>query len=1555
MKLDPVAHELICKVVYVGPGMSGKTSNLRFIREHAPSDAVGDMVSIDTDSERTLQFDLLPLDIGTVKGYRCRFQFYTVPGQSYYAAIRRSVIEGADGIVFVCDSRREAMDENIESMNDLYDHLRYHKLPDTLPTVIQYNKQDLPTALPVEQLNPLLNHRNLPCFKASVITGEGVLDTLKKVALMVVDGISDPGAIEPITHGAEPSPPAAAVEARPAEEPETWLLTCHNCESLLEVPHVNDGDLFTCGSCSAPLQVQDRDRGLTRKPRPQGPLPRPAAPPPPPQPTPSRPAPSLSQTPSSAVPMSDDAQHVAHDDSYAMQALPDSAPAALAGPDPTGANPLLGAASFPLGGYDQIAELDVSLLGKRYRVREHRSRQIHRALALSPASMRQPGYTPIFERSVQAASTYRHRNAVALVTVDRSLPESPILLCADCPEFEPLTHVLQRRSKLQAPQAMAIMRQLCLVLEDAARHNLTHGWLRPDVVLLNAEGHVMLDELGLAKPHAYIVRESLGSSAATEHYLAPEHMLSEIPVDTRTDMFMLGALLFRMITGQGMVTGYSAHEALHKVKASGARSLRSIDADISRGLDSFCSRLTAVERKDRFPDYRTLIEQLDAFGGGARHNTLKLTQGIPAGERRRTRTNTPLRNETLRRGKNFTGTATATRKTTTGNQRRSVSATPPGGRRTLRGPPGHTGHHTGHHTAHHHGPTRSRGAGPLLAVLIILGGVLIVGGYVIYNEVIKRPAPQPRAAADPTQAPESGTTTQTPSDQPPPPTPPDTPEPPGPIEDGRGAALIEQARQAHVAFASKPDDPERYRAAMDAIATALAAGVDDAGRRYLLSLRQDLVVRAPVDATDATDATDASVQPPTGTDPDAPTAPAEAVTRIEDLLAKQRFAQAEGLARDLVSDPQARERLIGRVDQAHQRAWQDLYGTVLDRNTSLEQARELLARPLDVWGYPEDRDKAQELLQSKQAIIASERAAEQTPPSGKGRRSDTGDDGGTAPGQRTAEGYLITAVRRDMQLDRLLYTGDRDRAETLVASVPADTPERQALAVKLRLWRDRVPALTEVFARRSPKLRVTPPLTGEHDRWDVIGVTANGLQIQNPQGAQMDLAWAKIVPQELGEVYSRAMTGEDITPRQHAVACVANLIAGRAGAADIHAAAAEKGGFEHGEALGTLIGMWRAREVVRVFAAACEAIERNDIPGLESIFRQLDQPLYRRSENTAALIARLEAALADLRAGRATGVRHRDQLEFDDPADLAAFPQLEGSWSVSQSSLRNLGDGEIARDDCGNARSLTVRLLAQAEQGAVTIDFRGTTLIIDLADQRYHLRNGGQRLEDQSFPFLPNILHTLHFAIEPDAGRLHLEINQADPVFIEPSKPTSRVAIQADGSARIQIEDLHIKRVAQRDAGAVPPGAQRQLEEVLGLEAFGKAYKDPASPAVVLPANPDGAPSGIALPFRANNSVGIKRFSLFAGQGTLLLGLCQLDGETIDGKRTTLPLPGPGTGPTHVTVAWPPGQTTYTMTIEQQGTDPQVITAQRPEQATHFVIQVRGHARIPMPPTLERP
>ncbi len=182
------AREVCCKIVYYGPGLSGKTTNLQYIHAKVPQTTRGKLISLATEADRTLYFDFLPINIGTINGFNAKFQLYTVPGQVYYNATRKLVLRGVDGLVFVADSQPGKMDENIESLTNLEENLcEYGYNLDELPMVIQYNKRDLPGVLSVEELNERLNVRGRPTYEASATIGNGVFDTLKLIIKLVLD------------------------------------------------------------------------------------------------------------------------------------------------------------------------------------------------------------------------------------------------------------------------------------------------------------------------------------------------------------------------------------------------------------------------------------------------------------------------------------------------------------------------------------------------------------------------------------------------------------------------------------------------------------------------------------------------------------------------------------------------------------------------------------------------------------------------------------------------------------------------------------------------------------------------------------------------------------------------------------------------------------------------------------------------------------------------------------------------------------------------------------------------------------------------------------------------------------------------------------------------------------------------------------------------------------------------------------------------------------------------------------------------------------------------
>ncbi|MBZ5586083.1 MAG: GTPase domain-containing protein [Acidobacteriia bacterium] len=185
--INYAAREINCKLVYYGPGLGGKTTNLQHIYTRVDPGAKGKLISLATETERTLFFDFLPLELGSIRGFKTRFHLYTVPGQVFYDASRKLILRRADGVVFVADSQIERLESNIESLENLETNLAEQgDSLSRLPFVVQYNKRDLPNLVPVEALQAALNPRNVPWFEAVATQGVGVFETLKLAAKLVL-------------------------------------------------------------------------------------------------------------------------------------------------------------------------------------------------------------------------------------------------------------------------------------------------------------------------------------------------------------------------------------------------------------------------------------------------------------------------------------------------------------------------------------------------------------------------------------------------------------------------------------------------------------------------------------------------------------------------------------------------------------------------------------------------------------------------------------------------------------------------------------------------------------------------------------------------------------------------------------------------------------------------------------------------------------------------------------------------------------------------------------------------------------------------------------------------------------------------------------------------------------------------------------------------------------------------------------------------------------------------------------------------------------------------
>ena len=293
VQLNLALREINCKIVYFGPGLSGKTTNLEVVHAKAPDDSKGELTSIATESDRTLFFDFMPLNLGTVGGMKTKFQLYTVPGQVYYNSTRKLVLRGADGVIFVADSSPDKMEENIESLQNLEECLQgQDKSLSDFPHVIQYNKRDIEGALPVEEMDAALNKYGAPFFEAVASNGDGVIETFKALSGLVLEkvkamaensGTSHTRSITRATRGgtgesARPSesrPPAADASTPEAEggggPPQSP-------EAVMEPPASESGSSVSSGSAMGlPKEAAPAPAGAPEPSTPPRAAPEPAA------------------------------------------------------------------------------------------------------------------------------------------------------------------------------------------------------------------------------------------------------------------------------------------------------------------------------------------------------------------------------------------------------------------------------------------------------------------------------------------------------------------------------------------------------------------------------------------------------------------------------------------------------------------------------------------------------------------------------------------------------------------------------------------------------------------------------------------------------------------------------------------------------------------------------------------------------------------------------------------------------------------------------------------------------------------------------------------------------------------------------------------------------------------------------------------------------------------------------------------------------------------------------------------------------------------------------
>ncbi len=1085
MQTNPATREIVIKVVYCGPGLAGKSTNLQHLHDQAAPGTATDLLTVDSHSERAIRFERIYDELGLVRGHRVRAEFWTIPGQSYYAATRKAVLAGVDGVVFVADSRREAMDENVDAMNELLANLRALGQPEDLPIVLQYNKLDLPTATRREQLEPLLNIRGWPSFTATAIRGEGVTETARAVLDRIIGRLGGQAS----EAAPEPQPMPAQVTG-----PRTWLISCWRCQTMLEVSEAKPGATYTCGACASIVEVVDSERGLTRQPGPKS-----------------------GQNPVIPGPKSGPNPITMREDSggYAAQPVrePSGSQAALRPSPVEAAGTVPGSGgTFPIDGFVVVALMEETPLGRRMRVRENAGSRHHRAVVLSRATMGLAGYRDGLEPYIRLGGPVRHPN-VLLLNQFFNLPDGAVLLSNDAPEHEPLSHVLARRRALAPPHAMGVIRQIALALEESARHGVVHGWLRPEIVLVSADGNVLVDELCIPKPHRFLVRELAGASAATEYYLAPEHIGEETRSDIRSDIFCLGALLFRMITGEGLVTGYSAHEALHKIAANGARPLRATQAPVSRELDVFYKRLVAIERGERFQSYHELIEALDRFGGGAKRQTMRLTQSVgPNQPGQRLGLGSPAAGAG--------GGTVATRRTTAG-----LGARPPSQAVARAGGEPRE--------------SRSRSGGGsgsgtiiLILVLVLLAGAAAAGYFVFF-------APKPRPVVI-----DAGDTPTTPGATPAKPaTAPSVPPGPAPV------ATAAPTLPAPTTPPVPPTSVAPVLVPANTVTTANPAPV--------------AADPPPVPVPDTPVPVVKVVEPDPAETPQARAMRLRTVrVAITDDAMSGRFASALEMCGELDTELERRQKAEW-VAKKHQDARQALEQKAAGMDAAA--AKTALDNAVMLWRMPGDREWADKVLKQPRAVAPAPVTPPPAPPAPpvvappapappphpvtatkpvkppEPVKPDPAKTAPTAPAQpEPAAPPERTMGDVAVDLAKALHQGNAQQIAAVLAPIPADTPEGRAFRRFADLCARRSEMMQRAVAAKQLKLRVNHPITQE--LCDVTGADGRQVELTGANGNSSSLPWSQISPtSQLGTLFLEATRWRDITPEDRAIAAAALL------------------------------------------------------------------------------------------------------------------------------------------------------------------------------------------------------------------------------------------------------------------------------------------------------------------------------------------------------------------------------------------------------------------------------
>lgn len=1488
-----------CKIVLYGAASSGRATFLQALQQHLGDDACTTIQPVDLEGEEAQAFVWNSGQQVTISGRPLLATIIALSGRSRSKLARRALVEATDAVIFVADTRRQQLDNNIDCMNDLLEQLRSHQLPEQLPMVIAYNHSDDPAALPPVQLDPLLNHIAAPSIQTVATSGKGVDAAWLTISSILVPEAEN--ALSTLPQGPEPSLVESANSG--------WLLCCHACDSMLEVEEAAVGDVFTCGSCGATIQVINPDTGLTGPVRQEAPA---------------------------------GSQHSAASDtmSYGLQSAPSNGVAAhdALRPSSSGTGMLSNPASFELVGYDLIKELDESPLGQRFRLYEQQKGRKVRAFRINPEVLSSPGYRVQIEPYVRMAAKVAHPNLLPIIAL-RWQGNRAYVISDDAPDFETLAQVLSRRRSLGEQQALEVLQQVALGLEEAARSGVIHGHLTPSAILVAGDGRVLVDDIGTPKAHAHLVEHMAGNSPSTEYYLAPEHLLNDATSDIRTDFFLLGCLLHRMLSAKGLVTGVNAVEALNRYNSNGRELISALSQQVPRDIGSLLTRLTAADRRERFQHYGEVIEAIERCFAGIKRRTLSQT-----GSNRRSETGSRLRSGT---GTGPIGSGRGTRTMGKGGGRKTLPGTTT---TAMRGTGSYRSRDRDSETGSYRRNTGRRKSGLSAGGMIIIAGMLLLlVATIAYVLHMQR---EPVQIAANTQGVERSDqdSEHTESRQ-------------QPITNPHA-----RATQAVDAYQRAPSDDTRYQTARDAVAAVTGP------QRAALEHRLREIRDRHTSSTAATDPRTATVHNDGAPDPDStrptrptasePTEPrqlsAQQQTFLAQLRREQRFADAMTFIRENLGNNTTRTSLLETVQEEYQTARTALRNQASEHDGNRNQLRTLLQPARERWGMDQaDREWADELI--TQAPEGDPEGAEQTETA-----SETETPTGEAPVQpvpvdttavaeaqdfsipsHSPSGFSRTALEADSRLVASLHSKPNDRAAAneAIASLPADDPHYALIARRVDVWFQRQNTVQHALETHQARLRINNPVAG--GSWDVVAPTDNGLVIRSPTGSTMAMRWNDISIDESASLFWQVARTQDMEGPHLAVAAVVNMVANQRSQAARIVQSAEQAGYPDHAQLRQLMQMDTDREFLNQVRSGLEAVTHRDTRALETIIEQLNNSPLKDHQQVRAAIDHFTAQRDTIIAGSGQDL---DDLTFDDPDHRNAFP-LRSGWMIASGTYSSTGtSSHIQRDDLGNAESVDIDYSLRNLNGTFTVDFRGVSVTGNPENNRMSIQSAGlstvQHLES-TFDARSN--YTLRLQYDAVQQQMTIVINRLDPIRVRVPRATPSLRISTAGGCEMAMDRLSVTRFGRRDAVHTKNVARKQAALTsLGLTPYGSTIKDPDSSAIIVPEGEKM--SGLGIPLREGER-GIQL--RVTGNAPMRIRVGSLDDGT-EGDFVPVPIPEIGATPAEVHILI--GDGNWELHATQPNGERAVFEHRLPENTNGIVILGEGLLMIHQTPeTIREP